>query len=118
MFSRNTHNINDIFYLFLSKYHIIPNVDKTYKTNIMQFTHKMDNIIHIYTADPNEIHVITFKEVQYLCNKNDIEWKSQTFMEFVKQMKNKVFNAKNGRTTFTSDQHVPPGRPLRAVTRR
>ena len=30
MFSRSTHNINDIFYLFLSKYNIILNVDKTH----------------------------------------------------------------------------------------
>ena len=104
MFSRSTHNINDIFYLFLSKYNIIPNVDKTHKTNIMQFTHKIDNIIHIYAADPNEIHVITYKEVKYLCNKNEIEWKNQTFMEYVKQMKNKFFNAKNGRTQFTTNQ--------------
>jgi hypothetical protein len=64
------------------------------------------NIIHIYAADPNEIHVITYKEVKYLCNKNEIEWKNQTFMEFVKQMKNKFFNAKNGRTSFTANQRL------------
>ena len=31
MFSRSTHNINDFFYLFFSKYNIIPKVDKTQK---------------------------------------------------------------------------------------
>ena len=66
MFSRSTHNINDIFYLFLSKYNIIPKVDKTHKTNIMQFTHLIKGKIHIYAADPNEIHVITYKEVKIL----------------------------------------------------
>ena len=104
MFSRSTHNINDIFYLFLSKYNIIPDVDKTHKTNIMQFTHNNNGIIHIYAADPNEIHVITYKEVKYLCNKNEIEWKNQTFMQYVKQMKDKFFNAKNGRSPFTTNQ--------------
>ena len=101
MFSRSTHNINDIFYLFLSKYNIIPNVDKTHKTNIMQFTHNNNGIIHIYTADHNEIHVITYKKVKYLSNKNEIEWKNQTFMMYVKQMKDNFFNAKNGRSPFT-----------------
>ena len=90
MFSRTTHNINDIFYLFLSKYNIIPDVDKTHKTNIMQFTHKINDIIHIYTADPNEIHVITYKQVKYLCDKNEIEWKNQT-LQYVNQMKYKFF---------------------------
>ena len=47
MFSRSTHNINDIFYLFLSKYNIIPQVDKAHKTNIMQFTHNIDGVVHI-----------------------------------------------------------------------
>ena len=88
MFSRTTHNINDIFHLFLAKYNIIPKVDKTHKTNIMQFTHKNNGIIHIYTADPNEIHVITYKEVKILCEKNGIEWKNQTFMQYVNQLKN------------------------------
>ena len=73
MFSRSTHNINVIFYLFISKYNIIPKVYKTQKTNIMQFTHNIDGVEHIFTADPNEIHVITYKEVKYLCDKNEIE---------------------------------------------
>jgi hypothetical protein len=70
----------------------------------MQFTHKNDGIIHIYTADPNEIHVITYKEVKFLCEKNEIEWKNQTFMQYVNQMKNKFFNAKNERSIFTTSQ--------------
>jgi hypothetical protein len=104
MFSRTTHNINDIFYLFLSKYNVIPEIDKTHKTNIMQFTHIIKGKIHIYAADPNEIHVITYKEVKILCKKNEIEWKNQTFMQYVKQMKDKFFNAKNGRSPFTTSQ--------------
>ncbi len=44
MFSRDIHNINDIFHSFLSKYNIIPKVDKVHKTNIMQFTHKIKEL--------------------------------------------------------------------------
>jgi hypothetical protein len=70
----------------------------------MQFTHKNNGKLHIYAADPNEIHVITYKEVKFLCEKNEIEWKNQTFMQYVKQMKDKFFNVKNGRTPFTTSQ--------------
>ena len=54
MFSRKIHDINDIFQLFLSKYNLIPSVEKTHKTNILQFTHNNNDINHIYAADPNE----------------------------------------------------------------
>ena len=106
MFSRNIHNINDIFYLFLDKYNTIPKVDKSHKTNIMQFTHNNNGIIHIYAADPNEVHTITYKQVKYLCDKNEIEFKNQTFMQLIKQMKNKFFNEKNGRIQFTKEQRA------------
>ena len=46
----------------------------------MQFTHNIDGVVHIFTTDPNEIHVITYKEVKYLCDKNEIEWKNLSKM--------------------------------------
>jgi 5-methylcytosine-specific restriction enzyme A len=104
MFSRNIHNINDIFHLFLSKYNLIPSVDKTHKTNILQFTHNNNGVIHIYAADPNEIKIITYKQVKYLCEQNDIEFKNQTYMQFVKQMKDNFFNAKMGRIKRTKEE--------------
>ncbi len=57
-----------------------------HKTNIMQFTYDNEGIIHIYTADPNEnyeIHVVTYKQVKPLCDKHEIEWKNQTFMQLI-----------------------------------
>jgi 5-methylcytosine-specific restriction enzyme A len=104
MFSRNIHNINDIFHLFLSKYNLIPSVDKTHKTNILQFTHNNNGVIHIYAADPNEIKIITYKQVKYLCEQNDIEFKNQTYMQFVKQMKDNFYNAKMGRIKRTKEE--------------
>ena len=104
MFSRTIHNINDIFYLFLSKYKLIPTVDKTHKTNILQFTHNNNGVIHIYAADPNEIQIITYKQVQYLCEKNKIEFKNQTYMQFIKQLKDTFFNAKMGRVKRTKEE--------------
>ena len=104
MFSRSTHNINDIFYLFLSKYNLVPHVDKTHKTNILQFTHNNNGVIHVYAADPNEIKVITYKQVKYLCEQNNIEFKNQTYMQFIKQMKDNFFNAKMGRIKRTKEE--------------
>ncbi len=68
----------------------------------MQFTHLINGKLHVYAADPNEIHVITYKEVKILCKKNEIEWKNQTFMQYVKQMKDKFFNTKK------EDRHLLP----------
>ncbi len=80
MFSRSTHDINDIFYLILSKYNVIPEVDTTHKTNIMQFTHANKNgIIHIYAADPNVIHVITYKEVKFYVKKMRLNGRTKRF---------------------------------------
>ena len=105
MFSRRKHNINDIFDLFVAKYNLIPSVDKTRKTNILQFTHKTDNgNIHIYAADPNDIHIITYKQVKYHCEKHNIEWKNQTFTQFIKEVKDRFFLEKNGRVQFTANQ--------------
>ena len=72
----------------------------------MKFTHKNKGIVHIYAADPNEIHVITYKQVKILCDKHEIEWKNQTFMQLVKQVKDKFFNEKNGRIKFTTAQRT------------
>ena len=60
----------------------------------MLFTHNNNGIIHIYAADPNEVHTITYKQVKYLCDKNEIEFKNQTFMQLIKQMKNKFLMKK------------------------
>ena len=70
----------------------------------MQFTHNIDGVVHTFTADPNEIHVITYKEVKYLCDKNENEWKNQTYMQFIKQLKTNFFNEKEGRIIFSKEQ--------------
>ena len=70
----------------------------------MQFSHNIDGVVHIFTADPNEIHAITYKEVKYLCDKNEIEWKNQTYMQFIKQLKTNFFNEKEGRIVFSKEQ--------------
>ena len=74
----------------LIKYNIIPNVDKTHKTNIIQFTHNNEGVIHMYTADLNKIHAIAYKEVKYLCNKMRLNG-GKTVVQYVKQMNVQFF---------------------------
>ena len=105
MYSRTTHNINDIFEQFITTFNIIPKVTKCNKTNYMQFEYKKDKDCHfIFCSDPNDIHIITYKEVKKLCEKNKIEWKNQTYIQFVTEMKKKFFNDLNGRITFTKEK--------------
>ena len=43
----------------------------------MQFTHKNNDVIHIYTADPNEIHFITYKEVKIYAKKTRLNGRTR-----------------------------------------
>ncbi len=72
------------------------------KSLLYQFQISSD--FHYFSVCPDEIHVITYKEIQFLCEKNEIKWKNQTFMQFVNQMKDECFNTKTGRALFTTSQ--------------
>ena len=105
MYSRNIHNINDIFEQFIIKFKRIPTIIKCHKTNIMQFhlTFAKDNV-HMFCCDPNDINVIDYKGVQDLCIKNNVDWKNQTYTQFITQLKDKFFEELNGRITFGEHQ--------------
>jgi hypothetical protein len=68
MYSRYTHNINDIFEDFITMFNVFPIIKKCKKTNIMEFHYqpKEKNLI-IFCCDPNDIDTITYKEVKALC---------------------------------------------------
>ena len=81
MYSRSTHNINDVFEQFVSTFNNVPIITRCNKSSIIEFhfkTHEKNVII--FCCDPsNDINVITYKEVKELCIKNNIEWKNQTY---------------------------------------
>jgi len=75
MYSRTTHNINDIFEEFITVFNTFPIIKKCNKTNILEFHFKpRKDILIIFTCDPNDINTITYKQVQDLCIQNKIEW--------------------------------------------
>jgi len=105
MYSRTTHNINDVFEEFITIFNTFPLIKKCNKTNILEFHFKpKKDILIIFSCDPNDIKTITYKEVQELCIQNKIEWKNQTYAGFITQLKNDFFNALNGRVKFSKEQ--------------
>jgi len=103
MFSRlGTTSINDIFQSLVVD-HGVPTNIKCKKTKIEAFKYKKNNIIYMFVCDPNAIHKITYKEVKVLCEKNNIPFKNQTFMQVVKQVKSNYFDEIKGRIKFTKE---------------
>jgi len=107
MYSRTTHNINDVFEEFIKIFNTFPVIKKCNKTNIMEFHFKpsKDNLI-IFTCDPNDINVITYEQVKELCIKNKVEWKNQTYTGFITQLKNNFYDELNGRIKFSKEQRL------------
>ena len=67
MFSRPSKtNINDIF-TFLTVNEGVPQNVKCKKTKIIGFTYEIRKIKYVFVCDPNDVHQITFKEIQVLC---------------------------------------------------
>jgi len=107
MYSRNIHNINDVFEQFIITFNTFPSIKKCNKTNIMEFHYKLnkDKLI-IFCCDPNDINVITYKDIKNLCDTNNIEWKNQTYTQFITQLRDNFFDELNGRIKFTKEQRV------------
>ena len=103
MFSRlGTTSINDIFQSLIVD-HGVPTNIKCKKTKIEAFKYKKNNIIFMFVCDPNAVHNITYKEVKVLCEKNELPFKNQTFMQVVKQLRTKYFDEITGRVKFSKE---------------
>jgi hypothetical protein len=105
MYSRSIHNINDVFEQFISTFNTFPEIKKCNKTNIMEFHFKpRKDILIIFCCDPNDINVITYKEILKLCIENKIEFKNQTYTGFITNLKNNFFDELRGRIKFSKEQ--------------
>jgi len=107
MYSRNTHNINDIFEQFITTFNTFPEIKKCNKTNILEFHFKAcKGHLIMFCCDPNDINVITFTQVQCLCIQNKIEWKNQTYTSFITSLKINFFDELRGRIKFNKNQRL------------
>jgi len=84
--SRN--NLYDIFYEYIELYGI-PSVKSIIsdKTSISKFEYIFNNQLYIFTLDPNYVVHIKYKIVMHYCLKNDVEFKNETFPQFINQIK-------------------------------
>ncbi len=83
MYSRNIHNINDVFEQFITIFNTFPEIKKCNKSNIMEFHFKpRKNILIIFYYDPNDINAITFKEIKDLLYE---ECKCETKTNYIKE---------------------------------
>jgi 5-methylcytosine-specific restriction endonuclease McrA len=95
-------NINDIF-TFLTVNEGVPQNVKCKKTKIIGFTYEIKKINYVFVCDPNDVHQITFKEIQVLCEKNNVPFKNQTFTQLIKQIRTKYFDELKGRIKFSKE---------------
>ena len=95
-------NINDIF-TFLTVNEGVPQNVKCKKTKIIGFTYEIKKINYVFVCDPNDVHQITFREIQVLCEKNNVPFKNQTFTQLIKQIRTKYFDELKGRIKFSKE---------------
>ena len=107
MYSRSIHNINDVFEQFILTFNTSPEIKKCNKTNIMEFHFKpRKDILIIFCCDPNDINVITYKQIKDLCIVNGVEFKNQTYTGFITHLKNKFYDELRGRIKFSKEQRL------------
>jgi DNA replication protein DnaC len=98
-------NINDIFHQCLALYGVPKNKTlKATKSNIVRFEYTINKTKYIFVQDPNDIDIINWRKVQELCKDNDIPFKNQTFLAFIKEVRTKLINKKSERHTFTEEE--------------
>lgn len=100
-------HINDELYEVIKLYKKIPNPSNItcFNKNISKFSITINNILYYFVVDPSDIRLgVSYKEVRDLCEKNEIEFKNQSFTSFLMELKNKFLDMKNKRHGFTEEE--------------
>ena len=94
-------DLNDIFQQFIKTYNLVPSNIKATNHKISYFEATINGVKHYVVLDPNEAdRGIDFKTVKSLCKDNNIEFKNQSFVGFINQMKDQFFNNLSERFKF------------------
>ena len=59
-----------------------------------------NNNITVEYSDPNEVEVINWHRIRYLCVQHEIEFMNQTFVQFIKQLCEKCLDQQNKQIYF------------------
>ena len=60
----------------------------------------------ILVVDPNDPEICNYKRIQALCKVHEIEFKNQSFNQFITEIKNRHFDASVERHTFTKEERA------------
>ena len=96
------HDISDIKEQVIRMYNKIPSKIWATRTSTDRFSVKLDGTEYILVADPNDLKTgINWKLIKSLCDKENIEFKNQTLVQYLKQVKEKLYDIT--RTNFTPE---------------
>ena len=85
--------ISDLLYDCIKYYNIIPSNIRSSQTKIISFHITINETNFICVYDPNNLNLnLSWKQMKKLCEKHEIEFKNQTFVQFTKQMHNKHYH--------------------------
>ena len=100
MFTRNGINdLNNIFEDIIKIYNEVPSNINAMNHKINYFELKLNNKNYFFVLDANQSCIgVNYKKVMELCKKNNIEFKNQSFVTLINQLKDIFFNDVNKRS--------------------
>ena len=98
-------NLNAILDDIILKYQYVPKI-KNQKYMVTQINFNKDNLDIVLVIDPNDEHIMTYKDVKIICDKTKIEFKNQSFGQLINQLKERFFNSKSIRHVFTKEERL------------
>ena len=96
-------DISDLFYKCIKHYNIVPSNIKSNKTKINYFELNLNGYSYLFSNDPNDLQKCNWKIIKELCNQHNIEFKNQSFVKFIKQLRDNFMLKKSERKTITEE---------------
>jgi len=103
IYSKNdlSNELDDI----LRIYKIIP-VVRNRKSNHIRIDFEYNGKTIYLLVDPNDAEICNYKRIIALCKAHEIEFKNQSFNQFITQLKNRFFDSKIERHIFTKEERA------------
>ena len=94
-------DLNNIFEDFIKIYKVVPSNIKATNHKISKFECTINENLYYFVIDSNTNgNHVNYKVVRKLCKKNNIEFKNQSFVSLINQLKDIFFNDVNKRANF------------------
>jgi hypothetical protein len=106
MFTRHNgiNDLNNIFEDFIKIYKVVPSNIKATNHKISRFECTINENLYYFVIDSNTNgNHVNYKVVKKLCKKNSIEFKNQSFVSLINQLKDIFFNDVNKRVNFDQE---------------